>query len=248
MRLSSRRALTLIELVVVLLVLAALAGTLVPIFTDFTTRTHGAAGADNIVEITKAVQIYRASVLRDPDNLDRLLDNAGAAVDIVPSGSGEVTTLTLDANTAGALTAVGITTLHNMVNAADTENATFDPYDGTTPTVAVADTVVVSGATGAAVAREFGARLPATATYAIFGLGSNCDMVGKGMVEAPIHFPEAGSPAAVYSRFNLVYQLTDAAGTAFERAKFVGVVALNDEGELRGLGHHLEEYYEAAAE
>lgn len=54
---------TLVELTVVLLVLVALAGILIPKVTGFVERSHGASVSSNIGEINKFVQLHEVKYL-----------------------------------------------------------------------------------------------------------------------------------------------------------------------------------------
>ena len=71
-RRRQQAGLTLIELVVVLLVLTALAGVLIPFATQITQRTHGSAGAANIEETTKSITRFEVERFRQPDNSQQI--------------------------------------------------------------------------------------------------------------------------------------------------------------------------------
>lgn len=88
MKLSIRRGLTLIELTVVLLILAATAGILVPRLVGYTGRAHGATGADNMQEISKAIALYETNTGEMPNGWDSLVVDAGTvATTLVESGT-----------------------------------------------------------------------------------------------------------------------------------------------------------------
>jgi hypothetical protein len=76
------------------------------------------------------------------------------------------------------------------------------------------------------------------------GIGGQNTMIGKTVLEAPVHFPENGTqnPAAVYSRFLAVFQIlnNDAAPVALDKAQFVGVMA----PQAGTLNTHLESYFQ----
>ncbi len=86
-RQGRRCGLTLMELVVVLLILAALAGILVPMLPNMLSRAHTATGATNTGELAKAVQLYQASYMKYPDNFDSLLNTSGHIVGLSSGGS-----------------------------------------------------------------------------------------------------------------------------------------------------------------
>ena len=257
---NTRRGLTLIELVVVMVILAALAGILIPNLTGMTTRAHASTSATNAGEITKAVQTYQVQYLGYPNNLDSLLTNisSGTLATYMPSGGTDVTTTTLATadGTLAALTHAGITSVTQMVESTAGASsgtyawsATFYPYaaplTGSTPlTTTLADGNKLLGLNGLAAAREFGA--PATAKYVMLGVGKYSTL-NRVMQEAPVHFDDdsSGSPAVSYARYLTVFQVTEADGTTgLEKAKLLGVVALHDDG-VSGVSSHLAEYWAA---
>ena len=81
-----RRGLTLMELVVVMVILIALAGILLPLFPSMLTRAHTSSTATNISEANKAVQLYYNMYSAYPNNLDNI------AAGITSSTSGNTTT------------------------------------------------------------------------------------------------------------------------------------------------------------
>jgi len=77
---KNRKGLTMIELVVVLTILVALAGIVVPLLPSMVSHAHTAAHATNVVEIDKIVEAYNMLNHGYPDNLDSLVaGGAGAA-------------------------------------------------------------------------------------------------------------------------------------------------------------------------
>jgi type II secretory pathway pseudopilin PulG len=239
-----RRGLTLIELTVVLVILIALAGILVPTLPGIVKRAHQSSGATNLTEVTKAMQEHRHLYMTFPDRLDSLVNESGAVIDEMPySGAGlSVVDLSADPQAArigGALNAVGVTTTLEMAD--DPENATFDPYSA-------APDIAISGTGGSVVELD-----PTTASYNglgleapdaegypryfIFGLGGQNTGIGKVMADAPVHFPGAGSPNAQYHRFLVVFQVTD-----HGPADFVGTV-VGHGASLDGIDHALEHWF-----
>jgi prepilin-type N-terminal cleavage/methylation domain-containing protein len=83
---SPRRGLTLIELVVVLLILVALAGVLVPMLPSMLTRTHVAAHTTNVTELTKVIVEYQALNNAFPNNWDSMVDPAGNQITYLAGG------------------------------------------------------------------------------------------------------------------------------------------------------------------
>ena len=82
----NRPGLTLMELVVVLIVLVALAGILVPMLPSMLTRSHVATHTTNVVEIAKLIMTYQATNNAFPDQWDSMVDPAGAQITYLAGG------------------------------------------------------------------------------------------------------------------------------------------------------------------
>ena len=247
-----RSALTLIELVVVLLVLVALAGILVPQFQNFSVRAHGASGADNAVEISKAITLFEATKLRQPNNYNSLTGDGTTAIatslgtptDFAIQDAGTSGGNAAFANRASNLANAGITALTNIDNTA--ENATFGSETGTQATAGAAVNIAFLTATGIAnlgLASDPDGDGDATNDYVALGLGETSEMIGTTMVDAPIHFPEGtdGLPSLTYARWVAIYRVS---GDTDAKAVLVSVAGIDD-GELVGANGHLEEYFES---
>ena len=244
-------AFTLIELVVVLMVLVALAGILLPQFSGMVSRTHTAAASTNFAEINKAVNFYAVKTLQGyPDKLDiPLHSNGGAAptalADTLQSQT-DMSVVTLAANQIQSLTNAGITTVYPLFNMADlpttvNQSATFGGTD-------LANPVLYTGATtapavqmsDARAAHEFGSSLQGAVAgemYVIFGLNDSSTAIPTAMMQAPVHFDQV-DPAKVYSRFFLVFAIPSNTTAQFN-ARFVGSVG----AELSGWSGHISDYY-----
>jgi len=154
---SARRGLTLIELVVVLTILIALAGLLIPMLPSMLTRAHTSTCSTNMGECNKAITTYQALYASYPNNWDSLTDSTGAVITYfaggaaMPAGTasasssanggnGEVTAITLTPAEISALTGVGITQVQTMVASGGTpgNGSPFDPtfnyYTAAVPT------------------------------------------------------------------------------------------------------------------
>lgn len=249
---SLRRGLTLIELVVVMLILAAVAGILIPLLPNMVTRAHTTTGATNVGEVAKAIQTHEAMYLTYPNNFDSLvLSGTGGLATYIPANSGaDLTTVTTTTDMVDALRNAGITTMAQMINAPASNpgdfSPTFYPY-GTDASVLPTATAITSGMTLASITTTAASRIfsaSPTASYAVFGVGARTSMQGKTLQEAPVHFSDnaATPPGVAYSRLGVVFQLTDSAGEALERAKLVGIIAFHDDG-IVGLNDHLAEYF-----
>jgi Tfp pilus assembly protein PilE len=234
-RRAQEAGLTLIELLVVLAVLIALAGIVVPQLPNMLTRSHSAAASTNIPELNKTVQSFEQIYFKQPSNLDNLATD-GALVAYLPGGNAGLSTITLTADTTAALASAGISRLAGLEADASGVGATFSPT--VNPYLAGED-VDLSATTDAVVAGVPLAQIQAKVrpgavigdVYAIFGIGQKSELIGRTVSEAPIHFSdEAGQDAGtVYSRFGAIYKIANATG-ALEKAEFVSVVAIHDEG------------------
>jgi prepilin-type N-terminal cleavage/methylation domain-containing protein len=246
-----RRGFTLIELVVVLLVLAGLAGIIVPVFQNMLVRTHGAAGASNIAETAKALQMHVAEYGVYPDLFDSLTD--GTAV--IQNGFGEVEDQDADPPVdatpriqASAATdyveqfeKAGITA---VVNHPASGGATFFSGPGvplTTAQIAVLTTVGIAelGLPPTTSSDDPSAR--DTIAYVAMGVGGSNTAIGRTMVDAGVHFPEEGneSPESTYSRFIAVFAIP-----ADGAARLATVAAAHEEG-FSNISSHLGEYFES---
>ncbi len=229
---KNRQGLTLLELVVVMVILVALAGILVPMLPGMLGRAHAVNHTANITEINKIWGLYTNVNGSYPDGLDSLISGTDL-YDKVHSDE-DLLAGQLEDGQADALIAAGITTVYSMSNT--TDNATMEPYGATTTAVAIADDAYAAFLNGAAARRLFGvastaALDDAASEFVVFGVGQNCTAIGAnfGMQSAPIHFEDRGhSPIEHYSRFGVVFN------TAELPARFVGTVAFH-EGHLSGL-------------
>ncbi|HLX61104.1 MAG TPA: prepilin-type N-terminal cleavage/methylation domain-containing protein [Planctomycetota bacterium] len=244
---STKRGFTLIELVVVLMVLIALAGILIPQFSGVVNRTHTAAASTNMTEINKAVAFYQVKTLKGyPDKLDVPLVTPGTAglADTLEAGFDGVP-VTLDANQTASLNAAGITTAYPLLSLAAIQSnglsATFGGNDLAHPVDYTTGTPKAVQMTDLRAAQEFGNSLQGAAageTYVIFGLNDSSTAVPTVMQSAPVHFDQV-DPTAVYSRYFLVFAIPVHGATSTFTARYVGSVG----SELSGLSGHLSGYY-----
>ena len=231
------RGFTLVELVVVLMVLVALAGILLPQFSGMVARTHTSAASTNMAEINKAINLYpgfKNPLKGYPDKLDVPIDSSGALATTVLEAGGppDMTVITLDANQIASLNTAGITTAYPLLNLATLTSgglsATFSgndlahpvSYSGTSAkAVQMSDTRVLT---------EFGnsfqgaaATVPVPETYVIFGLNDTCTAIPSVMFAAPLHFDQV-DPTVVYSRFFLVFAIPVTGSSNSFAARFIG--------------------------
>src|SRR5579862_6496570 len=93
----TRNGLTLMELIVVLMILVALAGIIIPMLPSMLTRAHVATHTTNVTEIAKLILTYQATHPGFPDQWDSMTDgnnmiNYLAGGVLLPGGGGSATT------------------------------------------------------------------------------------------------------------------------------------------------------------
>ncbi len=255
---SVRRGLTLLELVVVMVILVALAGILVPLLPGMLGRASIAEQSTNVVELLKAWQMYHAMNTNHyyPDGLDSLADTGGAVYTRLPgrdiAGLFAVETLTqlasdvsttddpVDAATLlTRLQKLGLQHVYAMDS--NTTNATFEPYGTgvTTPTALDVDANTnLVRLSSSVVAAKFNA--PTDGVYVVLGIGAKCTIVGYGgIAHAPIHFnSEANtSPIQYYARYGVIYNLRPTT------PQLIGMVAFHADGIATG-EDALQQYYQ----
>lgn len=246
-----QKGLTLIELLLVLVIIIALAGLMVPVFANVVGQSHAASGAGNIEAVVRQIENHKAMYGTYPDDLDLLLDDSGGAGVLVPFGgtvaATELTTAVPSDRTVDALIDGGITTvIRHPATPADEQSQTTLPTDGSTE-VTIDDTptpaeVVVLGAEAI---ERLGLETAGVEAYVVLGLGNNNNGVGTSMAAAPTHFlPDGGSIQDIYSRFLLVFRVPDEEGGV--RLATVATVDVHDgAGEVVGIDTHIHEYHHA---
>jgi len=255
-RVLSRRGLTLLELVVVLVILIGLAGIVVPMLPSMLGRTETSSGATNHTEISKWVQTYEQIYLGYPKDWDSLTDIGGTKkITYVRGGGGIVLDSGLTAGEADALNGAGITRLQAMVEAPTgiapppPNNKTFDPY--TDPSYDTNKIKPAAGTKLVILTKEGQQSLglsdgtDSPAKYVVFGFGNRASIIGKTTQNAPVVFRDDGSktPDQVYCRYGVVFQVTNADGTTLERARFVGTCNFKGPGVFNS-DADLEEFYD----
>lgn len=236
----SRRAFTLVELIVVLMILVGLAAILIPAITDMVSRTSRSSASSNISEVAGAVQRYEAQYLAYPENLDSLMEAFTGPPVVLGSLNTNLAAMLenvqLTQPRLDALNAAGIT----RVGAHDDDTGTF--VMTTSTTLLLNHNLQALTPTAQ---QDLGLETTgATAKYVVLGVGALSDMNGKTMVDAPVHFPRdtTNNPETVYSRFLAVFQISDGV-TPLDRAKFVGVIAPDGSA----LSNEMSGYFDIAA-
>jgi len=251
------RGLTLLELLVVMVILVALAGILVPLLPGMLSRARVAEQSTNAAELLKAWQIFQATDADHhcPDGLDSLVDQAGEVYARLPGRDvaelftvRSVSDLATDVSTAtqtvteAALVErirnLGIQNLYVMDSA--TTDATFEPYGvavaNPTPVPVAASSNLVRCST-AVVAAKFNA--PSDGVYVVLGIGQRSTIVGHGgIANAPVHAVDEANatPVERYSRYGVIYNLKPTP------PQLVGIVAFRSSGIVTG-DEALQEYY-----
>lgn len=250
LRILNRRAsrgLTLIELIVVLVVLTAVAGIVLPRLPDMIFRTHNATSATSMHELIKGFDTQVIETGDEPDQFDNLIDggvSGGSLINFLmgmPANpvAGDLDVLTLTQEDVDALNAAGITSVMPLKN--DDGSAgwtpTYNPYlSGTPEVLAAGDTV---SAADPAVVNQLFPAFPDTGGYVCLGIGSACTVVGEGIsTDAPVHFAQSESMNAAnrYNRFVVMYQIRDGSGS-IPIARRVGFAAPMGIGLTTGGGH-----------
>jgi prepilin-type N-terminal cleavage/methylation domain-containing protein len=215
---SRRPGLTLVELVVVMAILVALAGIIIPLIPGLIGRAETSGRATNSQEIFKAIQTYEASYTRYPSDWDALTDGTTTPLTYVNGFTGTTPPLAITALTAGqsaALSSAGITRLQLMATTPTGTNETFNPYadvnDRTTQAIPITSTSTPNVVT-LTNAGQFQLGLSDNAstsagTFVVVGFGRRCSLVGTGANEAAVNFfDNAGlSPDTRYSRYGIVF-------------------------------------------
>lgn len=244
---SLKKSLTLIELVVVMLILVALAGILVPRFPGVLTQAHVAATTTNVPSIESAVQ--SRSLLKSGDigsRFDSLIDSNGVVPDYMP-GNTFWEPLTLTNEDIAALGTIGVAEVitANASGALTDEDATFGSHDGAPAAPATLCAMTAAGAT--TMLQSFNVAPDANSRYIALGIGQQCTLVGGGddaaFSEAPVHFGDTAQTRSnvAYTRYFLIVEIANR-GTGNEEARLLGAAAPHENGLERNAAH-LKEFY-----
>lgn len=253
----ARRGLTLLELVVVMVILVALAGILVPLMPGMLSRARTAEQSTNAAELVKAWQIFQTTDKNHyfPDRLDSLADQSGAVYTKLPgvdvTGLFTVRTFTELATAVSTATdTVAAATLVDRVRSigiqnvyvmdSTTTNATFEPYGTgvTLPTAVSVDATTKLVQLSSTVA-EVKLNAPSDGVYVIFGIGQRSTIVGYGgIASAPIHMSDEANtnPLDRYARYGVIFNLKPST------PQFVGIVAFHSDG-IATTDDAMQDYY-----
>lgn len=270
----SRKGLTLLELVVVLTILVALGGILVPVLGNFLARSHVATCSTNIPELTKAVLLHNTEKARLPDRWQ-----TGVAGTAIPAGglfqgspaiaAGGIVNVVLntalpDFTAANALQIYAlVTTDVDGLEAAGIENVIDHGTTATNPTFDVGG-VNEAVAVGTQVIRLTNQQArdvnlpfdiagvltdPAPQRYIWLAFGPENTLFGNGALEAPTIFSDDADrlPLNMYLRFGSVIQLANDNGGALETAKFKRVTYSSNGMGFETIDSHVKVFYEDTA-
>jgi type II secretory pathway pseudopilin PulG len=228
---THRKALTLVEMVLVLVILAATAALVIPLIGSVRQQTDTALAAAGSAEIIHSMETFRVAAGRYPERMDSLLENDGTFA--------AYTRLANDTETPGiwfnvedldsftgtqygrSLNRASITTVMDHDPAQPDPSASGTILRSLLPTAGDRTVAVLShvnsnallAAAGVADLNNDGnyldeAFVDADASgnpdvkYVAFGLGPQCELVGQMMANAPLHF---NSNQTDYGRFIVIF-------------------------------------------
>ncbi len=258
-RTAVRQGFTLIELVMVMLILVALAGLIVPMIGNLNESAHGSSGASNITAVARNLQFHRTNFGGYPNELDLLLNDHNDDTTLAPLGGTvavtELTTAVTTDRIADALEEAGIEQLienpevleeeedQTVFGAAgDAANDGSRVVDVDAGALTPANVVVLGADAIARLGLEpIGGEGPEQ--YVVLGVGNNNDAIGRSMIDAPIHFSADEGNQENYSRLLAVFRIPAGEGGAI-LASVVAPDVHDGEVEVAGVGQHIQEFYE----
>jgi len=226
-RRASARGLTLIELVVVLAILVALAGLIIGNFPNLIKKASGSTSANTIQDISRAMNARFTTKNSYGAGYDSLLNPAGTVFASLPPGctnAVQLSPLALTALDAAALVSLGITNVYNLAVVTD---ATWTVADAAaTTTVATGAKLATAGTTLAAKLLGDRTNYLVTPTIYLFGVGKRTTLVGPDgtLLEAPTRTgtTDTENSQNFYQRYVVAFLID---GTATRTARFLGTLA-----------------------
>lgn len=219
---SRRRvAMTLVELVVVLGILAGLAGLVVPALGYLTGQAGSAAGATGCADVMSNLETYYTSIGHYPVQMDSLLGDSGdeladslwahVPVQGMPPVAGLPSFLTAGTVPSDTGTSYSRSIGHAFGTGAsvvDHSGSATDPSNGgdisTKRSLTKGSKVAVVNSTSDVAAAIYPGGVPTGVTLVALGVGPNCAAVGKTMA-APPRF--AGMDSENYARYVAIFAL-----------------------------------------
>ncbi|HWA98388.1 MAG TPA: hypothetical protein VG713_07845 [Pirellulales bacterium] len=245
---NRKTGLTLIELVVVLVVLIALAGLVLPRVGNMFSQANSATDASIIADMNKAISTFETRYGQAPNGWDGILTgpngsfypnlhpNLQTSQGTATAGGPILTTTALTDTQLASLNKAGITFLHYNN---DSNNATGRPSDSGTAWAmlasgtSVASLFVPTTSTSPAWTAH-GSTFPdrafninpfnagATDTFVVFGVGQPCSLRGASIQDSPI--VQGATPTKYYARMLAVYHIPGPTASMSDpfAAQFVG--------------------------
>ncbi|MCE9608296.1 MAG: prepilin-type N-terminal cleavage/methylation domain-containing protein [Planctomycetia bacterium] len=230
-----RRALTLIELVVVVAILVALSGLVVPLVQGLGFQTNAAINATVIDDVNRSVETFAIRLNAHPDGWDSLLNTSGGTIyaGLHPSLGAANPVLIVPTS----LTALQLESLNSagIYNVRDSDEAIATTSMSPSANNLTPRKLVASGKV--AVLKKVGAPDSATVLdtdfkvnrfsdgdlsneYIVFGLGSGTTIQGAVMMQIPLM--QCADPNNYYARVCCVYMVPSNAATTSFPARYVG--------------------------
>lgn len=245
---QTKRGLTLIELIVVLVILVGLGGLLVPTINNALSRTHVSTCAQSFPEVHQMMQRVQLEFGEFGTDFDSGIYTGGsdpvnnstvtfAATGGGANGTGTLAAGNLTANEVVGLAAVGITSV--VDHAAVPDNVTFS-IGGTQRTLAAGQPVLtLTDPQAEAIFLPNGSG----EKYVWFGIGRDWTLLGNLAPEPPVHFGDTAGvlPDQVHSRFGIIMEVFD---DDEERAQFRRVSYCIDGDGFETGDNHIEVYWD----
>lgn len=233
---NAQAALTLIELIVVLIILVGLGGLLVPAISNALTRTHVSTCLANFPEVTS--MLVRSEVISG--SYGDGWTNPMASGDFALKG-------TLTTDEIASLAAVGMINFTEIDPSVPDYNVTFNNgvTSGNGSPLTTSDAVVLlDGAT----ANELFLPTVGSERYVFFAIDKSWSLLGTLAPEPPVHFGDTPGalPDEAYSRFGGVFQVADAAGNPLSVARFRRVT-VHVGSEFETADNHAAIYWDKVA-
>lgn len=223
---KNRAGLTLLELVVVIAILAALAALIVPRLSGIRDQTDASVNMSLVGDLNRSIATYEHRFLKSPGTWDGLVPQAGSTLysRLHPELASKLTVVTLTATQAQSLIDAGITDL-----------VVVDPaYTGSPSDSAIDDFVTIAAGTKVPVLfkeawtghgttfldRAFNVQSSNPNEFVVLGVGMSSSLRGSAVHDAPI--VQSVDPLLYYARALCVYKIPSSADTVGFKALYVG--------------------------
>lgn len=237
-----RAGLTLLELVVVLVILAALAALVVPRLSGVVAQSSAATNANIVDDVNRSVGLFEARYGKQPSGWDSLLSSSDAYFTKLHPNLTQTTDVTkpklqigtLDAGQAQSLQLAGITGFHDADEARvapPSDNSSVFRFLSTgKKVVMLVKDSITAGHGSTFIDKAFsinqyrkdgrGKQVLADYEYVVVGLGGPTSIKGMTMQEIPL--VQSANPVQYYARVLCVYRIPLAGATDVFPAEYVG--------------------------